>query len=95
MFATMRTTFRATSAAASYASGMTDDVLSRGRLTLDLFDFGYRMMRTRMRRELHDENAVQAALVRWLQHRPGAVHGDYPGPASTRQLGRAAATPPS
>lgn len=53
----------------------------RFRLALDLFEAGVQMMRQRLRREHPDlpEAEIEARLVRWLQERPGAEHGDAPG----------------
>lgn len=61
----------------------------RLRIALDLADVGEQMMRARLRRESPDatDEQLDAAVVRWLRHRPGAPHGDHPGPPSTRVLG--------
>jgi len=37
-----------------------------------------------------DDAAIETAVVRWRQERPGAPYGDHPGPPSTRTLGGAA-----
>lgn len=60
----------------------------RIRMALELAEVGEQMQRMRLRRENPDwdADAVEAAMIRWMQHRPGAPHGDYPGPASTRVI---------
>jgi hypothetical protein len=54
-------------------------------VAFELFDLGLEMFRTRLRREnpgVSDEQ-VEAAVCAWLEHRPGAEHGDAEGrPAS-------------
>ncbi|MDN5929864.1 MAG: hypothetical protein L0I24_02125 [Pseudonocardia sp.] len=60
----------------------------RMRTALDLYEVGEGMMRARLRRERPDADdaEIDAAILAWLQHRPGAEFGDFPGPASTRRL---------
>jgi len=45
---------------------------------------GVAMMRARLRRERPD--ASEAEIQAWLYRRPGADFGDFPGPASDRQI---------
>lgn len=63
----------------------------RLRIALDLADVGVQMVRTRLRREHPEWDAVQLeeAMAAWMQERPGAPLGDHPGPRSSRVLGRA------
>jgi hypothetical protein len=63
----------------------------RLRIALDLADVGEQMMRTRLRRAHpeYDDARLEEAMVRWMQDRPGAPWGDYPGPPSPRDLGQA------
>lgn len=63
-------------------------VAVRFRTALDLYEVGESMLRQRLRREHPDASAhdIDAAIAAWLQRRPGAEHGDYPGPRSSRQL---------
>ena len=60
----------------------------RLRTALDMFELGEQMMRSRLRRERADmdEEQLEEALRRWLQERPGAEFGDFPGRASARVL---------
>ncbi|MGH4010262.1 MAG: hypothetical protein ACRDTH_19245 [Pseudonocardiaceae bacterium] len=55
---------------------------------MELYEVGERMLRQRLRREpphaTPDE--IDAEVGRWLRRRPGAEHGDYPGPRSARTL---------
>lgn len=62
----------------------------RMRIALDLYEVGEGMMRARLRRERPDADdaEIDAEIVAWLQHRPGAEFGDFPGPASDRRLHR-------
>ena len=55
----------------------------RVRTVLELYDVAEAMMRQRLRRERPelDEAAIEAEVLRWLRHRPGAEHGDAPGRA--------------
>ncbi|HSF97472.1 MAG TPA: hypothetical protein VLA55_02165 [Ornithinibacter sp.] len=64
----------------------------RLRIALDLADVAEQMMRTKLRREHpeYDEAQREAAMERWIQERPGAPFGDYPGPPSSRVLGQPA-----
>lgn len=59
---------------------------------LELYEVGEQMARARLRREHpdFDDAAIETAVVRWRQERPGAPYGDHPGPPSTRTLGDAA-----
>lgn len=52
------------------------------RIALDLYEVGEGMMRARLSRERPDaEDAeIDAAILAWLQHRPGAEFGDFPVP---------------
>jgi Rv0078B-related antitoxin len=61
---------------------------ARLRAALDLFEVGEAMMRCRLARERPDadEAEIAAEIAAWLQRRPGAEFGDFPGPASTRRL---------
>jgi hypothetical protein len=53
---------------------------ARFRLALDLFATGEALMRQSLRRETPGASeAEETALVAWLQHRPGAEHGDAVG----------------
>lgn len=64
----------------------------RLRIALDLAGVGEQMMRTRLRREHpeYDDAMLEAAMIRWMQDRPGAPVGDHPGPPSTHVLGHRA-----
>ena len=57
------------------------EAAQRLRLTLDLFQAGLEMKRQSLRREFPDltEQELEARLKMWLQHRPGAKHGDCTG----------------
>jgi hypothetical protein len=61
---------------------------ARLRAALELFEVGESMMRCRLRRERPDadEAEIRAEVLAWLQRRPGAEFGDFPGPASGRRL---------
>jgi Rv0078B-related antitoxin len=61
---------------------------ARLQAALDLFEVGEAMMRSRLRRERPDaaEAEITAEIMAWLQRRPGAEFGDFPGPASRRRL---------
>lgn len=61
----------------------------RLRIALELSEVGEEMQRLRLRRENPEwgDAEVEAAMVRWMQHRPGAPNGDHPGPPSTRVIG--------
>ncbi len=64
-------------------------VADRIRVALDLYEVGENMLRQRLLLRGRPEASAQdvdAAIAAWLQRRPGAEHGDYPGPPSSRQL---------
>ncbi|MGQ0773855.1 MAG: hypothetical protein ACT4NY_05475 [Pseudonocardiales bacterium] len=63
-------------------------VADRFRAALELYEVGEHMLRQRLRRERPDASAqdIDAKIAAWLQRRPGAEHGDHPGPPSARQL---------
>ncbi len=48
---------------------------------MDLFQAGVDMMRQNLRRQYRDESnhEIQARLIKWLSHRPGAEQGDCTG----------------
>ncbi len=50
-------------------------------LALDLFEAAEALMRQNLRREFPNasEEEIEGKLVKWLQDRPGAPHGDAPG----------------
>jgi hypothetical protein len=52
-------------------------------LALDLHDAGVLMMREKLRRDMPaaSEEAIDAAVAKWLGHRPGARDGDGVGVA--------------
>ncbi|MDN5759989.1 MAG: hypothetical protein L0H59_15930 [Tomitella sp.] len=58
----------------------------RMRVALDLYETGERMLRQRLRRERPEAapDEIDAEIARWLCRRPGAEHGDHPGPRSAR-----------
>jgi hypothetical protein len=58
----------------------------RLRLALDMYEFGERLERARLRRTHPDESEdeIEAEVRAWLRRRPGAEHGDFPGPPSRR-----------
>ena len=58
-----------------------DGPAARLRLALEMFDFGVRMQRARLRREHPDldEARIDDLMQDWMLHRPGAVHGDCAG----------------
>ena len=60
----------------------------RLRVALDLYEVGESMMRARLRRErpAAREDEIDAEIRAWLHRRPGAEHGDFPGPPSDRLL---------
>lgn len=66
-----------------------DAPAKRLRVALELAEIGVEMMRCRLARERPDldEEQLQIALEHWMQERPGAPFGDYPGPPSTRVVG--------
>lgn len=55
-------------------------------IALDLYEVGEQMQRQRLLRSVPhaNEDDVDSELRAWLHHRPGAEHGDYPGPRSQR-----------
>ncbi len=55
-------------------------------VALELYEVGERMLRQRLRREQPHAtpDEIDAEVGRWLRRRPGAEHGDYPGPRSAR-----------
>lgn len=58
----------------------------RLRLAIELFEFGERMQRQRLIR-LHPDatsEQIESEIRAWLQHRPGAEHGDGVGTPSNR-----------
>lgn len=66
--------------------GLVDEAAQRLRLALDMFDVGEQMQRARLRREHPDasDEEIDAKVRAWLRRRPGAEHGDFPGPDSRR-----------
>ncbi|PYM59884.1 MAG: hypothetical protein DMD79_16835 [Candidatus Rokuibacteriota bacterium] len=58
-----------------------DAAARRLRLALDLFETGEALMRQRLRQEhpALTEAEIEARLLEWLQHRPGAEFGDAAG----------------
>jgi hypothetical protein len=62
-----------------------DAAAERLRLALDFYEAGEALMRQNLRRahpHASDEE-IETMLVRWLQHRPGAEHGDSAGTPGT------------
>lgn len=59
----------------------------RFRATLELYEVGENMLRQRLRRERPAASAqdIDGEIAAWLLRRPGAEHGDYPGPPSSRR----------
>jgi asparagine synthetase A len=53
------------------------------RTALDLSEFGITVMRQNLRRQFPDASAedIDRRLCAWVQHRPGAEHGDAAGRA--------------
>ena len=66
-----------------------DTPAERLRIAIEMSDLGEQMARARLKREQPDldEAGLDAAIVAWRAYRPGAPFGDYPGPASSRDLG--------
>jgi hypothetical protein len=64
------------------------DVTARLRAALELYEVGEGMLRQRLRRERPGATTEQIdeEIAAWLRRRPGAEHGDYPGPLSSRVL---------
>ncbi|MGP3914135.1 hypothetical protein [Nonomuraea sp. 10N515B] len=58
----------------------------RLRLALEMFEFGERMQRARLRRmrPTATDKEIDDAVQRWLLDRPGAPLGDAPGRQSRR-----------
>jgi hypothetical protein len=58
----------------------------RLRLALDMYEFGERMMRARLRRErpLATDAEIESAIQDWLLSRPDAPVGDAVGRPSNR-----------
>ena len=48
---------------------------------MELFEIGVKLMRQNLRRDYPDETEqeIDERLHAWLEHRPGAEHGDCPG----------------
>lgn len=70
----------------AYSQFMDATPAQRVRTTLELFDLAEAMVRQRVRRE-HPELSiaqVDAHVLRWLRHRPGAEHGDAEGSVRSR-----------
>jgi hypothetical protein len=63
-----------------------DTAAERLLVALELYEVGERMLRQRLRRERPHAtlDEIDAEVGRWLRRRPGAEHGDHPGPPSTR-----------
>lgn len=61
----------------------------RLRAALEMYEVGEAMLRARLRRERPDasDDEIEAEVLAWLQRRPGAEFGDFPGPASDRRIG--------
>jgi hypothetical protein len=57
-------------------------VLARMRTAFDLYELAEAMMRQNLRRRHPDasEAEIERLFFEWLQHRPGAEHGDASGP---------------
>jgi len=60
--------------------------LEKMQITLDLFDASVAIQRQNLRRSHPDatEAEIEDLLVAWLQHRPGAEHGDAEGRPGSR-----------
>jgi hypothetical protein len=60
----------------------------RFRTTLELYEVGETMLRQRLCRERPAASAqdIDGEIAAWLRRRPGAEHGDHPGPPSSRRL---------
>ncbi|MFR9752013.1 hypothetical protein ACL02S_13400 [Nocardia sp. 004] len=58
----------------------------RLRLALEMYEFGVRMQRTRIRRDRPEatETEIEQAVHEWLLTRPGAPLGDAVGRPSSR-----------
>lgn len=53
----------------------------RFRMALHLFELSERMLRQKLRRRhpQASEDEIEAMIAAWLEHRPGAEHGDGVG----------------
>ena len=62
------------------------EVEQRFRLALDMYEFGERMQRSRLRRHYPQAagEQIDAMLRAWRESRPGAPHGDAAGRPSDR-----------
>ncbi len=69
-------------------AGGTHDPAANLRAAIEMYEVGEAMMRQRLRREhpLAGEVQIEAEIDAWLRRRPGAEHGDFPGPRSTRRI---------
>ena len=58
-----------------------EKIVQRLLTTFDLFEAGCEMMLATLRRKNPHlgEEEIKKLFVQWLQHRPGAEHGDAPG----------------
>jgi Rv0078B-related antitoxin len=56
-------------------------IAERFKTTLALFELAEAMLRQKLRRKypLASEAEIQAHVQKWLEHRPGAEHGDGVG----------------
>ncbi|MGH3545322.1 MAG: hypothetical protein ACRDPW_05295 [Mycobacteriales bacterium] len=65
---------------------MTVNPAQKLRIAMELHELGVGLQRQRLRRTqpTASTEAIDAQVTAWLHHRPGAQHGDYPGPASHR-----------
>lgn len=68
----------------------TETPAERMRMALDLYEVGEGMMRARLIRERPDADdaEIDAAILAWLQHRPGAEFGDFRHAATRRGASR-------
>lgn len=60
--------------------------LEKMQITLDLFEASVAIQRQNLRRRHSDatEAEIEDLLAAWLQHRPGAEHGDAEGRPASR-----------
>ena len=67
-----------------------ESAADRLRAALDLYEVGEAMVRQRMRREFPDDGdtLIERRVTEWLLRRPGAEHGDFPGPPNRIPSGR-------
>jgi len=65
---------------------LVDDVARRLRTALELYEVGERMQLLRLRRTRPEASAeeIESEMGSWFRRRPGAEHGDFPGPRSRR-----------